>query len=214
MCSHKTKTQAHGQQNKITSHVQNRTRTRNKLHVHTRHDNMKAHSQWNTQAACHTAQDITWMHAADKNKSCVQCHKTHVDRRVSGQANSRSHAHTTRQNTERESPNPDTKTETQDMSAGIWTPRSNTKQGTQTREHAAWAHSKPHAHVKTGHDGSVRALSQNPWMTPDRSDRTLTLTPSKGTRKTKNKTGTWQHKNMTNMTTQDRHTTDKTRKKI
>ncbi len=40
-------------------------------------------------------------------------------------------------------------TETQDMSAGIQTSRSNTKQG-------------KHAHVKTGHDGSVRALSQNP----------------------------------------------------
>ncbi len=52
-------------------------------------------------------------------------------------------------------------TETQDKSAGIQTPRSNTKQVTQTRERTARAHSKPHAHVKTGHDGSIRALSQN-----------------------------------------------------
>ncbi len=52
-------------------------------------------------------------------------------------------------------------TETQDMSAGIRTPRSNTKQGTQTREHTARAHSKPRAHMEAGHDGSVRALSQN-----------------------------------------------------
>ncbi len=52
-------------------------------------------------------------------------------------------------------------TETQDMSAGIRTPRSNTKQGTQTRERAARAHSKPHAHQKTRQEGSVRALSQN-----------------------------------------------------
>ncbi len=63
------------------------------------------------------------------------------------------------------------------MSAGIRTPCSNTKQGTQTRERTARAHSQPHAHMKTGHDGSVRALSQNPWMTPDQSDRTLTLPP-------------------------------------
>jgi len=57
-------------------------------------------------------------------------------------------------------------TETQDMSVRIRTPRYNTKQGTQTRECTA--------HMKTDHDRSVRALSQNPLMTPDRSDRTLT----------------------------------------
>ncbi len=64
-------------------------------------------------------------------------------------------------------------TETQDMSAGIRTPCSNTKQSTQTRERTARAHSTPCTHIKTGHDGSVRALSQNPWMTPYRSDRGL-----------------------------------------
>ncbi len=57
---------------------------------------------------------------------------------------------------------PQHETETQDMSAGIRTPRSNMKQGMQTREHTTRARSKPHAHVKSGHDGSVRALSQNP----------------------------------------------------
>ncbi len=36
------------------------------------HDIMKARSQWNTQSVCHTAQDITWMHAADKNTNCMQ----------------------------------------------------------------------------------------------------------------------------------------------
>ncbi len=61
-----------------------------KPHVHKRHDNMKARSQWNTQAVCHTVQDITLMHAA------VQHHKTHVDRRAHGRANSRPHTHTTR----------------------------------------------------------------------------------------------------------------------
>ncbi len=80
----------------------------------------------NTQAACNTGQDITWMHAADKTMNCVQHHKTHVDRRASSRANSRPHTHTKRQNVERESLNQH-ETETQDMSAGIWTPRSNMK---------------------------------------------------------------------------------------
>ncbi len=71
----------------------------------------------NTQAACHTAQDITRMS--------------------------------------------EPRDETQDMSAGIRTPRSNTKQDTQTRERTARAHSKPRAYMKPGHDGSIRALSQN-----------------------------------------------------
>ncbi len=107
-------------------------------------------------------------------------------------------------------------------SAGVRTPRSNMKQGTQTRDRTAQACSKPYTYMKTRHDGSVRALPQNPWMPPDRSDRTLILPPpphqkwrhlASLTRDTKNKTGTWQHKNMTNMTTQDWHTkTNKTRK--
>ncbi len=33
-----------------------------KPRVHTRHDNMKARSQWNTQAVFHIGQDITWIH--------------------------------------------------------------------------------------------------------------------------------------------------------
>ncbi len=95
--------------NKIISHMQNRTRhaaneNTHKLQVHTRHDNMKAHRQWKTQAACHTAQDITWMHAADKTRTACN-HKTHVDRRACGRAKSRLHTHTTRQNTERKCPN-------------------------------------------------------------------------------------------------------------
>ncbi len=76
--------------------------------VHTSHDSTKAHRQWNTQAACHTAQDITWMHAADKNTNCMHT-TSHVDKRACGRANSRLHAHKTRQNMEHECPNPDTK---------------------------------------------------------------------------------------------------------
>ncbi len=50
-------------------------------------------------------EDMTWMHAADKNTNCVQTTR-HVDRRAHGRANSRPHVHTTRQNMERECPNP------------------------------------------------------------------------------------------------------------
>ncbi len=82
MCSHKTKHKAHGQQNKLpamckTGHEHAANENTHKPRVHTRHDNMKARSQWKTRAACHTAQDITWMHAADKNTNCVQNH-THT----------------------------------------------------------------------------------------------------------------------------------------
>ncbi len=59
------------------------------------------------------------MHAADRNTNCVQHNKTHV-------------AHTMTENGARVS-EPRHVTETQDMSAGIQTPRSNMKQGTQTR---------------------------------------------------------------------------------
>ncbi len=41
------------------------------------------------------------MHAADKNTNRVQHHKTHVDRRARGRANSKPHTHTMRQNVER-----------------------------------------------------------------------------------------------------------------
>ncbi len=133
-------------------------------------------------------QDMTtWKHAANEYTSCVPhstrqhectqqiktrtaCHNTKrmwTEERVV-RANLRPHAHI-RDRTWSASVQTPTWTETQDMSAGIRTPRYNTKQVTQTREH-----SKPRTHIKTGRDGSVKALSQNPWMTPDRSDRTLT----------------------------------------
>ncbi len=129
-----------------------------------------------TQATCHTAQDITWINAADKNQTA--CNTTKHNTR--GQKSVRpSELETPRSHNETEHgarvSKPSHETETQDMSAGIRTLHSNMKQGTQTRESTARAHSKPHAHTKTGHYGSVRALSQNLWMTLDRSDRTLTL---------------------------------------
>ncbi len=102
LCSHKTKQLAHGQQNKSpamckTGHEHAANENNHKPHVHTRHDNMKACSQWDTQAACHTTQDITWMHAANKNKNCMHTTR-YVDRRAHDRANSRPYAHTTRQN--------------------------------------------------------------------------------------------------------------------
>ncbi len=50
---------------------------------------------------------------------------------------------------------PQHETKTQDTSAGIRTPQSNMKQGTQTRECTTRAHSKLHTHMKTGHDGKL-----------------------------------------------------------
>ncbi len=83
MCSHKTKTQAHGLQNKSlamckTGHEHAANENTHKPRVHTRHDNIKARSQNNTQAAFHTAQDITLMHTADKNTNCVQHKSQHT----------------------------------------------------------------------------------------------------------------------------------------
>ncbi len=103
------------------------------------------------------------MHAADKNTDCVQRH-THTqhtwtrERAAERTRAARSHSETEHGTRVSE---PRHETETQDKSAGIRTPRSNTKQGTQTRERAARAHSKPRTHINTGHEGSVRALSQN-----------------------------------------------------
>ncbi len=128
-----------------------------KPRVHTRTWQHESMQQWNTQAACHTVQYITWMHTADKNTNCVQHNKTHVDRRASRPSELQTaHSH---KETERGAwvSEPQHKTKTQDIIAGIRTPRSNMKQGTQTREHTARARSK----LKPGHDGSIRALSQN-----------------------------------------------------
>ncbi len=67
---------------------------------------------------------------------CVPHSTRHVDRRVHGRADSRPFAHTTRQNMERECPNPDTNWNSRHECRDP-TPCSNTKQGTQTRERTA-----------------------------------------------------------------------------
>ncbi len=136
------------------------------------------------------------MHAADRNTNCVQHNKTHVDKSARCRANSRPRTHTMTENGARVS-EPRHVTKTQDMSAGIQTPRSNMKQGTQTRERATRAHSKPRAHMKTRTGWEYQGSVTKPWITLDRSDRTLTLPPpQKGRhlaslmRDTKNKTET------------------------
>ncbi len=161
MCSHKIKTQAHGQQ---TNHQP------------------CAKQDTNTQLmriliSYVFTQDMTiWKHAVnEKHKLRATPQNTRGQKSAWPSKLETAHLHN---ETEREARVSESRheTKTQDMSAGIRTPHSIMKQSTQTRECMARARSKPHAHVKTRNDGSVRALSQNPWMTPDRSDRTLTHT--------------------------------------
>ncbi len=151
-----------------TRHIHAANEKTNKPRVHTRHDNMKACSQWNTQAACHTAQDITWMHAADNTK-CVQHNKTHVERRACGQANSRPHTPTKRQNVEHEYPNPNTKPKLK-----TWVPGSKhhapTRNKARRQESALEAARSHETQTWREYQGSVT----KPWITLDRSDRTLT----------------------------------------
>ncbi len=146
-------------------------------------------------------QDMTtWKHAADKNTNCVQHNKTHVDRRARSRANSRPRTHTMTENGARVS-EPRQETETQDMSAGIRTPRVNTKQGTQTRESARLEHTWKQD--MTGLSGLCHKTMNNTRPKWQNSDTTPPPPPQKGrhlgplTRDTKNKTETWQHKNMT-----------------
>ncbi len=119
------------------------------------------------------------MHAADRNTNCVQHNKTHVDKSARCRANSRPRTHTMTENGARVS-EPRHVTKTQDTSAGIQTPRSNMKQGTQTRERATRAHSKPRAHMKMRTGWEYQGSVTKPWITLDRSDRTLTLPPPLG----------------------------------
>ncbi len=187
MCSHKTKPQAHGQQNKSpamckTGHEHAANENTHKPRVHTRHDNMKACSQWNTWAACHTAQDITWMHTADKNTNCVQhhthTHTTHVDKRTRGRANS-------------------SRTLTQwdrTWSASVRTPTRNRNSRHECRDpNTTLQHKTRHADKRARSSSTLEAAHSHknrtwrecqgsvtkPWITLDWSDRTLTLPPLK-----------------------------------
>ncbi len=121
-----------------TGHKHAANENTHKPHVHTRHDNMKARSQWNTQAACHTAQDITWMHAANKNTNCVQHHKTHLQRRARGRANSKPHTHTTRQNTKREVSQPHHETQHETRHADERAHSSSTLEAAHSHKNRTW----------------------------------------------------------------------------
>ncbi len=95
---------------------------------------------------------------------------THVDRRAYGWANLRPHA-PKRDRTWSTS----VRTPTRNHNSRQECRDPNTTLQHETRHADKRAHTKPRTHIKTGYVGSVRALSQNPWMTPDRSDRTLSL---------------------------------------
>ncbi len=102
-CSHKTKTQAHGQQTihqPCAKQDMNMQLMRKLIsHVFTQHMKTRKHrANEKTPAVCITAQDITYMHAADKNTNCVQHNKTHVDRSARCRANSRPRTHTMTEN--------------------------------------------------------------------------------------------------------------------
>ncbi len=141
--------------------------------------NEKTHNEkqwkwkWKTQAACHTARDIIWMHAANKNMNCMQHHKTHMDRRARGLANSRPHTHTMRQNVERsptrnrnsrhECRDPNITLQHETRHADERVHGSSVLETARSRENRTWWE----------YQGSVTKL----WITLDRSDSTLTLWP-------------------------------------
>ncbi len=158
-CSHKTKTQAHGQQTKSpamckTGHEHAANEKTHKPRVYTRHDNIKALSQWNTQAACHTAQDITWLHAADRNTNCVQHNKTHMDRRACGPSKlETAHSHNDRKRSA--SVRTPTRNRNSRHECRIRTPRFNMKQGMLIRPLSSGT-----AAVATGRDVSVPSFRE------------------------------------------------------
>ncbi len=166
-CSHKTETQAHGQQ---TNHQPCAKQDMN--------------TQLMRKLISHVfTQDMTtWKHAANEYTSCVPhstrynkctqpietrtaCNTTkHVDKSARCRANSRPRTHSDRKwSASVRTPSRDRNSR---QSAGIQTPRSNMKQGTQTRECVS--------HENADMMG-VSGLCHKPWITLDRSDRTLTL---------------------------------------
>ncbi len=171
-CSHKTKTQAHGQQTIHQPCAKQDTNTQllRKLisHVSTQDMTTWMHATNELHKLRATQHKITWMHAANKNTNYVQHNKTHVDRRARSRANSRPRTHTMTESRERVS-EPRQETETQDMSAGIRTPRSNAKQGTQTS--ARLEHTQSRALTwkqdMTGVSGLCHKTMNNPRQNPD-----------------------------------------------
>ncbi len=160
-----------------TGHEHAANENTHKPHVHKRHDNIKARSQWKTPAASHTAQDITWMHAPDKNTNCVQ-HKHNAwgqkSTRLSELETAHSHKETWSAIVRSLTRNLNSRHEGRDLNTML---QHETRHADE-RVHGSSTLEAACSHI-TWHDGSVRALSQNPWMPPDRSDRTLTETTFK-----------------------------------
>jgi len=171
----------HGTQKTRTVHqpcAKQDTNTQNekthKPRIHRRQDNMKARNQWNTQAACHTAQDITWMHAADRNTNCVQHNKTHVDRRARSRADSRPRTHTMTENGARVSePRHENRISRHECRDPNTTLQHETRYADE-RKHTARALSKPRALTwkqdMTGVSGLCHKTTNNPrpkWQNPD-----------------------------------------------
>ncbi len=170
-CSHKTKTQAHGQQ---TNHQPCAKQDMN--------------TQLMRKLISHVfTQDMTtWKHAANEYTSCVPhstrynkctqpietriaCNTTkHTWTRVCGLERTRNRTLTQWQKMERECPNPDTnrnsRHECRDPNTTL-----HTKQCTQTRERATRAHSKPRAHMKTRTWWEYQGSVTKPWISLDRS---------------------------------------------
>ncbi len=143
-----------------------------KPRVHTRHDNMK-HTVHEIHKLRATAQDITWMHAADRNTNCVQHNKTHVDRRACGRGNSRPpHSHNDRKrsasvrtptrnrNSRHECRDPNTTLQHETRYADERAHGSSTLEAVHSHKNRTWRE----------YQGSVTKL----WITLDQTDRTLT----------------------------------------
>ncbi len=141
ICSHKTKTQAHGQQINHQPCAKQDTNTQ-LMRILISHVFTQDMTTWK-----HTANEKHKLRATPQNT-------THVDRRARGWANSRPHTHTTRRNMERECPNTVTK-----LKLKTWVPGS--KHHAPTRHIQGTQMKVRTARMKTGHAGSVRALSQN-----------------------------------------------------
>ncbi len=136
-CSHKTKTHAHGQQTNHQPCAKQdiNTQLMRKLISHVFTQDM-----------------TTWKHAANEYTSCVP-HSTRYNMK-------------TRTLTQRDrtwsvsvrtpSRNRNSRHECRDPNTTLQHETRHTE-----RERTAWAHSKPPAHMKPRHDGSIRALSQN-----------------------------------------------------
>ncbi len=149
-----------------TRHEHAASEKTHKSRVHTRHENTRAHSQWkNTSCVQHSTR---YNKCTQPIEARTACNTTkHTWTRVRSAERTRDRALTQWQKMERECPNPDTnrnsRHECRDPNTTL-----HTKQCTQTREKTLVSHMKTRTWWE--YQGSVT----KPWITLDRSDRTLT----------------------------------------